>query len=135
MGLVSLWGLKMLKLKTTEYQEQKAFVDYLKIKNIAHFSVPNEQKLSGIARTNKSLAGIIFGVINGFANFPQIYKIFKTKSVKDLSIITYLILTVGTIVWVLYGIEIMNVPVLTMNGLALIEFIFILIGCYLYRKN
>jgi MtN3 and saliva related transmembrane protein len=77
----------------------------------------------------------VFGVINGFANFPQIYKIFKTKSAKDLSILTYLILTVGSIVWVLYGIEIMNIPVLTMNGLALLEFIVILIGCFLYRKG
>ena len=77
----------------------------------------------------------IFGVINGFANFPQIYKIFKTKSAKDLSITTYLILTVGSIVWVLYGIEIMNVPVLIMNGLALLEFIIILIGCYMYGRG
>ena len=77
----------------------------------------------------------IFGVINGFANLPQIYKIFKTKSAKDLSITTYITLTVGSIVWILYGIEIMNIPVLTMNGLALLEFIIILIGCYLYGRG
>ena len=82
-----------------------------------------------------STLATIFGVINGFANFPQIYKIFKTKSAKDLSIATYILLTAGTIVWVLYGIEIMNVPILTMNGLALFEFIIILVGCYLYGKN
>lgn len=76
----------------------------------------------------------IFGVVNGFANFPQIYKIFKTKSAKDISITTYIILTVGSFVWVLYGIEIMNVPVLTMNGLALFEFILLLIGCVLYGR-
>jgi MtN3 and saliva related transmembrane protein len=74
----------------------------------------------------------IFGIVNGFANLPQIYKIFKTKSAKDISITTYVILIVGSIVWVLYGIEIMNIPILTMNGLALFEFILILIGCYMY---
>jgi MtN3 and saliva related transmembrane protein len=78
---------------------------------------------------------MIFGVINGFANVPQIYKIFKTKSAKDISILTYSILTVGSIVWILYGIELMNMPILTMNGLALVEFIIILIGCYLYRRE
>lgn len=77
----------------------------------------------------------IFGVINGFANLPQIFKIFKTKSAKDISKITYSILTVGSIVWVLYGIEIKNIAILTMNGLALIEFIIILIGCYLYGRG
>lgn len=76
----------------------------------------------------------IFGIINGFANFPQIYKIYKTKSAKDISIITYIILTIGTIIWILYGIEIKNIPILTMNTLALLEFILILIGCYLYGR-
>ena len=78
---------------------------------------------------------IIFGVVNGFANFPQIYKIFKRKSAKDISITTYLILTIGSIVWILYGIEIMNIPILIMDGLALFEFILILIGCLLYGKS
>ena len=82
-----------------------------------------------------AILATLFGVINGFANFPQIYKIYKTKSSKDISTTTYAILTVGSIVWVLYGIEIMNIPVLVMNGLALFEFILILIGCYFYGKG
>ena len=76
----------------------------------------------------------IFGVINGFANVPQIYKIFKTKSAKDISILTYSILTVGSIIWILYGIELMNMPILVMNGLALVEFIIVLIGCFIYGR-
>ena len=74
----------------------------------------------------------IFGVINGFANLPQIYKIFKTKSAKDLAVSTYVILTIGSFVWILYGIEILNAPILVMNGLAFLEFTAILFGCYLY---
>ena len=81
-----------------------------------------------------STLATIFGIINGFANFPQIYKIFKTKSARDLSLSTYITLTIGTIIWVLYGIEIKNSPVLIMNGLALLEFILILIGIFLYGK-
>lgn len=77
----------------------------------------------------------IFGVINGFANVPQIYKIFKTKSAKDLAISTYLILAAGSFVWILYGIEILNIPILVMNGLALVEFIVILVGCYFYGRK
>ncbi len=77
----------------------------------------------------------VFGVVSGFANFPQIYKIFKTKSAKDISVITYLILIVGTIVWLFYGIEILSVPIITMESLVLIEFILILIGCYLYGRG
>ena len=76
----------------------------------------------------------IFGVVNGVANVPQIYKIFKTKSAGDISVATYTMLTAGAFVWVLYGIELMNVPILVMNGLALIEFLVVLLGCYLYAN-
>lgn len=76
-----------------------------------------------------------FGVVNGFANLPQIWKIFKTKSAKDISVTTYLILTIGNIVWLLYGIEIKSVPIFYMEGLGLVEFVVILIGCYLYGKS
>lgn len=82
-----------------------------------------------------SVLATVFGVVNGFANFPQIWKIYKTKSAKDLSIITYVILTIGTIVWLLYGIEIRSVPIITMESLVLIEFILVLIGCYLYGRK
>ena len=82
-----------------------------------------------------SVLATIFGVVNGFANFPQIYKIFKTKSAKDLSVLTYIVLVVGSLVWVLYGIEIKNFPVLIMNGLAFLEFIAILFGIFIYGKR
>ncbi len=82
-----------------------------------------------------SALATVFGVVNGFANFPQIWKIYKTKSAKDISVTTYLILTVGTIVWLLYGIEIRSVPIITMESLVLIEFILVLIGCHFYGKK
>jgi len=82
-----------------------------------------------------AILATIFGVVNGLANFPQIYKIFKTKSAGDISTATYTLLTIGTIIWVLYGIEIRNIPVLTMNGLALLQFVTILIGCFIYGRK
>ena len=81
-----------------------------------------------------SVLATIFGVVNGLANFPQIYKIFKRKSAKDISILTYILLIIGSIVWIFYGIEIKSFPVLIMNSLALFEFILIIIGVFLYGK-
>ena len=77
----------------------------------------------------------IFGVVSGFANLPQIWKIFKTKSAKDIAVSTYLLLAVGNIIWVLYGIEIQSIPIFCMEGIGLVEFIIILIGCYLYGRK
>ena len=80
------------------------------------------------------LAGA-FGVINGLANIPQIIKIYRTKSAEDLSFITYGTLFVGTLVWILYGLEIRNAPILILNGIASVLFIIILIGLYLYGRE
>ena len=82
-----------------------------------------------------STLAAVFAVVSGLANVPQIWKIYKTKSAKDISIATYLILTLGSIVWLLYGIEISNIAIIIMESLALIEFIVVLIGCYIYGKK
>ena len=82
-----------------------------------------------------SVLATIFGVVSGLANLPQIWKIYKTKSAKDISVATYVILTVGTIIWLLYGIEILNIPIIIMESLAIIEFVVILIGCRLYGNK
>ncbi|MBI2013381.1 MAG: hypothetical protein HYS87_00940 [Candidatus Colwellbacteria bacterium] len=43
---------------------------------------------------------------------PQAYKIIKTKSAEDVSVITYLILSIGTLVWTIYGIQIRDLPII-----------------------
>jgi MtN3 and saliva related transmembrane protein len=38
-----------------------------------------------------------------FASIPQILSIWKTKSARDISIHTYAILSVGIVLWIVYG--------------------------------
>ncbi|MBT3582664.1 hypothetical protein HN924_02135 [Candidatus Woesearchaeota archaeon] len=61
---------------------------------------------------------IIFGVLRSLSGLPQAYKIFKRKSAKDISIISVLLVFSATIVWIAYGLEIMNTPILIANGVA-----------------
>ena len=61
---------------------------------------------------------IIFGVLSSLSGLPQAYKIFKRKSAKDISIISVLLVFSATIVWIAYGLEIMNTPILIANGVA-----------------
>lgn len=56
-----------------------------------------------------STLAAVFGVVSGLANLPQIWKIFKTKSAKDISVTSYIILTVGSVLWLLYGIELQSI--------------------------
>jgi len=76
----------------------------------------------------------ILGVITGLANIPQIVKIFKTKSAKDLSLITNTIFLLSSIVWLLYGIQLINYPLVIANFIYILTYSLIIIGFLLYGK-
>lgn len=77
----------------------------------------------------------LFGTISGLANIPQIIKIYKRKSAKDISILTYLILVIGAITWILYGIEINNFPLMLTNIIGAINISLVIIGWFLYGRK
>ena len=76
----------------------------------------------------------VFGIIGALANIPQVIKIYKRKSAKDISIWTWLILCVVSSIWILYGIEIDSYPLIIGNVASLICFITIAIVWFLYGR-
>lgn len=45
----------------------------------------------------------VTGVLMSLGYFPQAWKIWKTKSAKDISILSFVIFSFGTASWLLYG--------------------------------
>lgn len=84
--------------------------------------------------TALSVLATIFGSAMALANFPQAFKIFRRKSAKDISLLTYITLLVGAIVWVLYGIELKSFPLIFSNALGIAGVVFIIVGWFLYGK-
>ncbi|RYU82805.1 SemiSWEET family sugar transporter [Hymenobacter persicinus] len=62
-----------------------------------------------------SLLGLLAAFFTTAAYVPQAYKTITTKSTASLSLPTYLMLFVGTLLWVAYALSIGNVPVLLAN--------------------
>jgi MtN3 and saliva related transmembrane protein len=62
----------------------------------------------------ETLASIV-GIISSFAMFPQVYRIFKRKSAKDISITTFSFLFIAGIIWILYGLNIQSFPIVISN--------------------
>jgi len=81
-----------------------------------------------------SLLATISGGAMALAALPQIYKIFKRKSAKDISAISYSCFAVGGIIWLLYGIELNSSAVIISNTLSTITAILVLIGWFLYGR-
>lgn len=58
----------------------------------------------------KNLA-LVAGVLMALAIFPQAYKIFKDKAARDVSALTFIILTAGSFIWLLYGLDDHDTPI------------------------
>jgi MtN3 and saliva related transmembrane protein len=51
---------------------------------------------------------------------PQVIKVYKTKSTKDISLYMFLIFTIGTFCWLIYGIIESSIPIILANTITLI---------------
>ena len=76
----------------------------------------------------------ITGVASSFAMFPQVYRIFKRKSAKDISIWTYLYMLVAGVIWILYGLNIQSFPIWSSNLIGTLTMIGIAVGWILYGR-
>ncbi|CAD0008134.1 SemiSWEET family sugar transporter [Flavobacterium salmonis] len=65
----------------------------------------------------------IMGLFAGFcvtvSVIPQIIKVWKTKKVKQISLLTFSVLTFGIVIWVVYGILKKDFPIIITNSISL----------------
>jgi MtN3 and saliva related transmembrane protein len=85
--------------------------------------------------TTLAILAATFGIVGGIATLPQVIKIFRRKSAKDISILTYSLLLIGAIIWLLYGIELKNFAVIITNILGAINLGLVCFGWFLYGRN
>ena len=75
------------------------------------------------------IAGHVGAFLSSITFIPQVYKVWKTKSVQDLSLAMMFIVASSTLIWLVYGIALMLWPVILANG-----FIFFLSLLLIYFK-
>ena len=59
--------------------------------------------------------GLLAGVLTSCAVLPQIYRAFRTRQVRDISVWQPVLLVVGMGLWLLYGILIDDLPLIAAN--------------------
>jgi MtN3 and saliva related transmembrane protein len=64
------------------------------------------------------LAAILAPLFTCIQLLPQLYKTYSTKSVKDLSLESLMIITVGNFLWLLHGYFIRDTPLLVAGLVA-----------------
>lgn len=81
------------------------------------------------------ITGFLAAILTTSANFPQAYKIIKTRSTKDISVLTYSLLTVGGVLWIMYGVFNKDIPLILANAISTSLCIIILILKAISKKQ
>lgn len=66
-----------------------------------------------------TLLGLGAGILTTFSLIPQVMKIWRSRSARDISLGTYAIFSVGISLWIAYGVVIASVPVILANTVTL----------------
>jgi MtN3 and saliva related transmembrane protein len=75
------------------------------------------------------MIGLTAGSLTTIAFLPQVFKTWRSRSAKDLSLVMFLLFCSGVALWLLYGVLINSFPVIVSNAFTLI-----LAGTILYFK-
>jgi MtN3 and saliva related transmembrane protein len=73
-----------------------------------------------------TIIGLIAGTLTTISFFPQVIRVCKTRSTRDISLWMFLLFTIGVLLWMIYGIYLHQWPVILSNLLTLISAVIIL---------
>ncbi|HTT44987.1 MAG TPA: SemiSWEET transporter [Thermoplasmata archaeon] len=66
-----------------------------------------------------TLVGYVAAICTTGAFVPQVLRVWRLQSAQDISLTTFLVFSLGTVVWLVYGLLIDSLPVILANGVTL----------------
>lgn len=69
-------------------------------------------------RMNQETLGLIAGTLTTASFVPQVWKIWTTRSARDLSWGMVAVFTLGTFLWLCYGIKVGSPSIMTANAIT-----------------
>jgi MtN3 and saliva related transmembrane protein len=80
-----------------------------------------------------TIIGLVAAFFTTFAYLPQSIKTIRTKHTKDLSLNMIIMLEIGLITWLIYGLLINSVPVIAANTVSIVFMTIMLIMKIKYK--
>lgn len=69
---------------------------------------------------NTTLIGLIAATLTTLSFVPQVIKIWKLKETRDISLSMFVMLSIGILLWLVYGFLIWDFPVILANAAAFV---------------
>lgn len=66
------------------------------------------------------LLGLIATCFTTSSFVPQVWRIWKTRDVASISLPTYIIITIGLVLWLIYGVLKADMPLIVANGMMVL---------------
>tara|TARA_R110002126_G_scaffold142037_3_gene287564 strand:+ start:22230 stop:22484 length:255 start_codon:yes stop_codon:yes gene_type:complete len=70
--------------------------------------------------------GFCAAILTTISFLPQVIKIYKSKETKSISFAMYVVLSLGVLMWLVYGFHLKSMPMIIANAITLILTIYIL---------
>jgi MtN3 and saliva related transmembrane protein len=67
-----------------------------------------------------TIIGTVAGTLTTAAYLPQVVKVWRSRSVGDISLQMYILMVTGASLWVVYGLMLMAWPVIIANAVSLL---------------
>jgi MtN3 and saliva related transmembrane protein len=80
-----------------------------------------------------TIIGFAAAICTTISFFPQLIKTIQTKHTKDISLGMYSLITLGILLWFIYGIYIKDLPIIIANGISFIATGIIFIYKLIYK--
>ena len=68
-----------------------------------------------------TVIGLVAALFTTISLFPQLLKVWKTKSTKDISMGMFAFFCCGVFLWFIYGLLVNDFPIIIANSLAFIQ--------------
>ncbi len=80
-----------------------------------------------------TILGLVGGTLTTVSFLPQVFKTWKSRSAKDVSLWMFLILSLGIVMWIIYGFLIDSIPVIAANIVSFVLVFTILMLKIIFR--
>ncbi|GAB4422834.1 MAG: SemiSWEET transporter [Turneriella sp.] len=79
--------------------------------------------------------GFVAGIITTISFVPQVVRIYRIKSGRDISLWMMLLFALGITLWLIYGLLLMSLPIILANTVTLVLVVTILVLKLYYARN
>ena len=77
--------------------------------------------------TIETTIGLMAAFLTTFAYVPQVVRAWRTRSTRDIALPTLLVLALGLLLWLIYGLLLSDLPLIAANMVTLVLVMMILV--------